>query len=206
MVLASSNHFQAWVLQSYQVDLHYILQFIILYFLQLSASHFIEVLDSDNWEIFWTPTLCALLSLLISLSPDNHLLSFEKIRPHSALMLMSFIHFPPHFCGVFPFAHLPHVCIVHTARVRFLEQKPDHISSLLEVYTGPPVCDHKHPNTSYHSGSFLATPSLHCPAVIQLHYLLQYLHGDWKEYLGGRLIGGQITYFTFLSHLIFAQL
>ena len=119
------------------------------------------MLDSDNWEIFWTPTLCAMLSLLISLCPGNYLLSFKKILPHSALMWMSFVHFPPYFGGVFPFAHLPHVFIVDTASVRFLEQKSDHISSLLEVYTGPPACDHKHPNTGYHSGSFLATPSLH---------------------------------------------
>lgn len=54
-------------------------------------------------------------------------------------MCISFVHFPHYFCGVFAFAHLPHVFIFHTASVRLLEQKSGHISSLLDIYIGTPL-------------------------------------------------------------------
>lgn len=100
-----------------------------------------------------------------SLPSGNHSLSLVRILPHSPLMWMSFVHFPHYFNTVLVVTPFIHVFVFHTAsRVQFLEQKSDHISSLLEVFCRHCCILPQTPNACCHS----AAPFSQYPQDIEL--------------------------------------
>lgn len=135
LLLVFINHFQLSVLQLRQLEQHNSLQFIIFLFLVIlsvliSPSHQSLTFGSSS-----RLTLFDFFLLLFFLSLGNHSLSSLKILPHSTLMCTSFVSFLHYFNSVIALTYQPHLSFFHAAsNVRQLEQKSDHISSLLEVF------------------------------------------------------------------------
>lgn len=149
---------------------------------------FYRVARSRHLEVF-LDSACSLPSSPPSFPfSGNHSLSPVKILPQSTLMCMSFVCVSHYFNGVFAFPPHSYVFTLQAAsEVKFLEQKSDHISSLLEVLHRRSYLLPQTPKYLVSRCSFVTVPTY---TDLSCRFLLLFPApvGDRKKYLEGRII------------------